>query len=231
MNKKPKYFSFGKLISKFISMRAQPKKDYQLRDIFNIFNKLTLGNSISLPGFGYWLNQKNIQSHGFYLEIDPHIITEQTKHGEVPFIDGTNWEDYAVSFKKHSVIYEILDQKKNWHETEQYKLMKERVSKKLPTYGCLTLEDVNNHFSKMTKSWDSIKTNGYQIQGYTDNNSLYPDDILVSIGSNGKIFLERNGTHRLTLAQYLKLPKISVFVIRIHPNFIIKNEYSISNLF
>ena len=35
----------------------------------------------------------------------------------------------------------------------------------------------------------------------------------------------------LTLAQYFNLSKISVFVIRIHPNFIIKNEYSISNFF
>ena len=109
--------------------------------------------------------------------------------------------------------------------------MKERVEHDLPTYGCKTLEDVENHYKKMLEGWHSIKTDGYKIQGFTNNKSPYPDDILVSIGSEGDIFLERNGTHRLTLAQYFNLSKISVFVIRIHPNFIIKNEYSISNVF
>lgn len=231
MNKKPKYFSFGRLISKFLSKKVAPKKNDKLFDILNNYKKITFNNLISIPGYGYWLDKNDIKAHGFYIEIDPFKVLKQTKHGEVPFIDGSNWETHAVPFKRHSVIYEILDQKKKWQDTEQYKLMKERVKHDLPTYGCNTLEDVENHYKKMLEGWHSIKTDGYKIQGFTNNKSPYPDDILVSIGSEGDIFLERNGTHRLTLAQYFNLSKISVFVIRIHPNFIIKNEYSISNFF
>jgi hypothetical protein len=212
-------------------LKFPPQRDDKLIDIYNIFKKITLNNSISIPGYGYWLNNKSIKNHGFYIDVDPFAISKQTKHGEVPFIDGSNWEDHSSVFKKHSAIYEILDQKKDWHDTEQYKLMRHRVINNLPTYDCHTLEDVENHFKKMLKGWDSIKKDGYKIQGFTNKKSPYPNDILVSIGSSGEIFLERNGTHRLTLAQYLNLPKISAFVIRMHPNFIVKNEYSISNFF
>jgi hypothetical protein len=231
MNKKPKYFLYGKYISKFVSMRVPPKKSDQLFDLYNNFKKITLNNIISIPGYGYWLDKQNIKFHGFYIDVNPYAIKKQTKHGEVPFIDGSNWEHYAVTFKEHSAINEILGQKKEWHDTEQYKLMSKRIMKNLPTYGCLTIADVEEHYNKMLKGWDSIKKNGYQIQGFKDANSIYPDDILVSIGSGGDIFLERNGTHRLTLAQYLNLPKISAYVVRMHPDFILKNEYSINNIF
>ena len=76
----------------------------------------------------------------------------------------------------------------------------------MPTYGCNTLEDVENHY-KNVGGMASIKTDGYKIQGFTNNKSPYPDDILVSIGSEGDIFLERNGTHRLTLANTLIFQK------------------------
>ena len=55
MNKKPKYFSFGRLISKFLSKKIVPKKNDKLFDILNNYKKITFNSLISIPGYAIGL--------------------------------------------------------------------------------------------------------------------------------------------------------------------------------
>lgn len=231
MNNKPKYFSLGKKISYPLSILFKPPENPNLNQIYTKFSFITFGNRIRFPGYGFWLSRESIKSAGFYIDINPNLISLEAKHGEVPFIDGSNWENGTKKFEKHSVISEMLVEGKKWQHTKQFKLMISQVNSGKAAYGCRTVEEVEEYYLKMEDSWDSIKSNGYEKQGFTDPLSLYPDDILVSLGRDGRIYLERNGTHRLTLAQLLNINEISVYVIRIHPELLVKNEFNLNNLF
>ena len=44
----------------------------------------------------------------------------------------------------------------------------------------------------------------------------YPNEILVSVDCNGRMYLERGGTHRLSIAKVLNISSVWVSVIRRH---------------
>ena len=161
-----------------------------------------------------WLSKKSYKKFGFYLSVDPKDIIYQTKHGEVPFLDNSDWHTNSRHFKEHDSIKQIFIDRLEWHQTSQYKLMMDRVDKGLPTYGCKSRNDVEDHIHSLRNAWQNLKEYGYVQQGFTNQHSLYPDDILVSIDSSGVMYLERNGTHRLTMAKYLNLDSVDVYVIR-----------------
>lgn len=209
-----KYQSIVRKIGKSTSKIANTfLKNSTYEDLIAMHSKVTLGNRINYPGYGLWLNQEQLKAKGFYIKVDPKIIKKQTKHGYVPFLDNSNWDKYSVDFIPHQSVYEMLENHLAWEETTQYKNMSNQISNGMPAYDCLSQNEVNAYGKKMVKSWDNIKKNGYQIQGF--KNTFYPDDIIVSINNDFDIFLERNGTHRLTLSKYLEIKEVYVYVVRL----------------
>ena len=101
------------LYQSFFLRKLLPKKNDKLFDILNNYKKITFNSLISIPGYGYWLDKNDIKSHGFYIEIDPFKVSKQTKHGEVPFIDGSNWETHAVPFKDIQSFMKSLIKRKS----------------------------------------------------------------------------------------------------------------------
>lgn len=192
------------------------------------YNTMTLGRRFSPRYYGTWLNANSISMLSGYISIHPNAIQFQTKHGEVPFIEGGDWDKHYRDFVPHASIFEMLDENKSWHQTSQYQLMTAQVAAGKVAYGCRTKEDVESHGGLMLASWESLKENGYVQQGYRSQKSLYPNDILISIGRTGEVFLERNGTHRLTVAKYYGLESVLAFVIRVHPDYLDTNELDFS---
>jgi hypothetical protein len=192
------------------------------------YDSMTFGRRITPRYYGTWLSAKSIAMMSGYISIHPNDIQLQTKHGEVPFIEGGNWDECYSDFVPHASIFEMLNEKKSWHQTSQYQLMTAQVEAGKIAYGCKTKEDVELHGELMLASWKSVKKNGYVQQGYQSTESLYPNDILISIGRTGELFLERNGTHRLTVAKYFDLESVLAFVIRVHPDYLDTNELDFS---
>lgn len=212
---------FSKLASNFIKYRSY-------KDILRAHALITLNDKIRFPGYGLWLSTENFKSYGFYIKVDPTDIKKQTKHGHVPFLDNSDWSNYSTDFVPHKSISEMLQQNIPWNKTTQYAHMCQQIQLGKKAYSCKTIEEVDNYDKVMIRSWNNIKENGYKIQGFKDG--IYPDDIIVSINNNFEIFLERNGTHRLTLAKYLGLKEVYVFVVRLPTELyreLNENEHSI----
>ena len=108
---------------------------------------------------------------------------------------------------------------KNRHytETEQFQAMINKVKNGELAYWCETEEDVHTYFNELRLMIESVRKNGYQEEGRRgaamSHKGFYPDEILVS-ESGGKYYLERGGTHRLTLCKLLNIESIKVCIIR-----------------
>ena len=214
---RPKGFRFGRILSAYYSKLLVGDADLSLEELINKFSPSIFFNVCKIPGSGLWLSRDNMRKFGCYINVRTEDITWQTKHGEVPFLDKTNWAKYSTKFVPHTSINEILVEKRDWIETTQFKTMCAQLRAGHSPYGCISYDEICEHYNKLLNSFHSVQLNGIKIQGYRNDHSVYPDDILVSLDKNGRILLERNGTHRLTLAKHYCLETVTVFVIRMYP--------------
>jgi hypothetical protein len=192
--------------------------DLSLEELINKFSQSIFFSVCKIPGSGLWLSREHMRKFGCYIKVRTDDIIWQAKHGEVPFLDKTNWARYSTQFVPHNSINEILVEKRAWLETTQFKTMCAQLRAGYTPYGCNSFDGISEHYHKLIENFQNVQQNGIKIQGYRTNNSIYPDDILVSLDKIGRILLERNGTHRLTLAKHYGFETITVFVIRIYPS-------------
>ena len=214
---RPKGFRYGRSLTANYSKLIVGNADLSLPELTKKFNRSFFFKACKIPGSGLWLSHNNMRKFGSYIKVRTEDITWQTKHGLVPFLDKTNWAKYSNAFVPHTSINEILVEKRNWTDTTQYKTMCSQLQAGNTPYGCTSEIEVIDHYNKLLSSFRSVQLNGIRIQGYRNNHSIYPDDILVSLDQYGRILLERNGTHRLTLAKHFGLETVTVFVIRMYP--------------
>jgi hypothetical protein len=154
-----------------------------------------------------------------FLVINPEEIEFQVKDGLVPVLDNTKFWKRATKFGGHPTIYDIFVEKLNFKETEQYKNMTKRIENGGFAYWCKNKEDITLYFERIVETYNSMKEMGYlsatQMGTPKENvNDVYPNEILVSRGGDQRLYLERGGTHRLTIAKVLGLKQITVAVIR-----------------
>ena len=177
-------------------------KNNDYKDILKSHSIVTINNRIRLTGYGLWLSKEQLKSFGFYLRINPADIKKQTKHGQVPFLDDSNWCKYSTDFVPHKSISEMLEQNIPWKLTSQYKHMCEQIRLGKKAYNCSSIKEVDNYEKKLRSSWDNIIKNGYQIQGY--KGGIYPDDIIVSINNNFEPILTFKMSWKVKLPKFKK---------------------------
>lgn len=225
---KPKFFKVGESISKFYTSNFIVKDDDDVQSLTSKFNSSFFFSSVTIPGTGLWVKRDFMLRHGFYIEVPTKVIVKQTKHGIVPLVDRTRWDLHSCAFRDHTFLEEFIVKNQDWKTTTQYQTMKNLVARGGVAYGCRNIYEVDNYHKKISSYVTDIERHGIRVQGYNNPLSPYPDDILVSATSKGEFFLERNGTHRLTLARFFDFPTVPVFVIRFHPDFL-HNEYYTHN--
>jgi len=175
-------------------------------------------------GPGLWLYTRNLKYHYYeIIWIDPNSIKSVIKDGEVPFVQSGDWDLRKRPFELHTSIIEIFEEKKIFQETQQYKYMQQRIREGLPTYWCKKTEDVDEYFEILINACEEIRKGEYKLQ-LIRNDSIYPDEILVSVSRDGSFLHERNGSHRLSAAKYFGLEKVPVVVIRWHAQALNKRQ-------
>ncbi len=151
----------------------------------------------------------------------------------IQIIDG-NW-DLKENLKlfreniKFKSYYQHFINNIDWKETPYYKREAKRYLEGKVRIEYKSAEDLNLKFKYHDKLYVKIKREGLktqreiiELEGFIINygrGAIFrktDDDITVGIGRNGEIIFF-DGRHRLNIAQLLKIKKIPVRVLVIHP--------------
>ena len=153
------------------------------------------------------------------VKVNPFDIAHEIKDGVVPIKDNTKFWQRARTFKPHSAIIDMFANGVHYSETEQYKTMSKKIDAGNTAYWCKTKRDVDKYFTELIDTYNNMKVNGYRRSEIRESegavwHGTYPNEILVSVDHRGSMYLERGGTHRLSIARLLDLNEVYVAVIR-----------------
>lgn len=159
------------------------------------------------------------QVHYQVMRVNPLDITHEIKDGIVPLKDNTKFWRRARVFQPHKAVVDMFAHGIHYTDTDQYRAMIAKIDAGSRAYWCESREDVNRYFIELTETYDSMKRCGYrrsEDRTYLSEDwcGTYPNEILVSIDGQKKMYLERGGTHRLSIARLLELREVYVAVIR-----------------
>lgn len=134
--------------------------------------------------------------------------------------DGIKKFDEEKAYIK-STVQDFLIKGLNYKNTIQYQMMIDRIKNNdRPLYGCKNEFEIESYFQKLSKSYLSIRNNGYLTQQELKskfNNSRLGDEIEVYITDDNEIIASGgSGNHRICIAKELGLDKIPVKFRGVH---------------
>ena len=157
-------------------------------------------------------------------KIDPRKVKYSILSSTPNYIEDGKWDLKKEKLRMHPTIKALFVDKKQRSQVAQYNAMKKAIKEKdwtQPSYWCRSMEDLEKYFDILISAYKNIKKHGYKtqkqlaIQNNTKNYNKW-NEIQISIGRNGEYILEASGTHRLAIAQLLKIKEIPVIVVRKH---------------
>lgn len=135
---------------------------------------------------------------------------------------------------KHKSYYQHFVNGINWQETPYYKREAKRYLEGKIRKEYKSTEDLNLKFKYYDRLFEKIKREGFKTQreiiksegeiinyGRGTIFRKYDDDITIGIGRDGEIIFF-DGRHRLNIAKLLKLKKIPVRILVVHPDILSK---------
>ena len=186
----------------------------------------------------FWIGKNLNHIHLNIVWVDPSEIKFQIKDGDVPFVQNGDWDKNKAPFILNDAIDELYVKfpPLSIEDTQQYKLMISQIEQGLTIRGCSNKNDVLKYFKDLDILFCSLELGKYLTQNELGDHvnipddSRYPNEIIVSIDRFGNYLHERGGSHRLSIAKVLKLPKVPVIIIRKHLN-IFNKENNHDNTF
>lgn len=181
--------------------------------------------------------QKFLLPRQIYVRINPHLVNDVLNSNFKKEISGFsnlllagNWDKMKGPLKKdtldnpraltYKTIKQLFVENKPYKECEQYIYMKKQVEQVQyqNAYWCMTMSEVDKYFHTLLKAYDDIKNNGYKMQkeiiGQTPH--VFYDEIQIFIDRNGEMILGFRGTHRILIADLLKIKEVPVIISGVH---------------
>ncbi|MCR4307975.1 MAG: class I SAM-dependent methyltransferase [Candidatus Berkelbacteria bacterium] len=111
---------------------------------------------------------------------------------------------------------EHFTDRKDWAETDYYRVHLERVSNGEKWRGCKNKEELDVYFSRFDRLYERIKKEGYKLQteildAEFAGTAAAENEIAVHIDRDGR-YIFCNGAHRLSIALVLGIERIPVKV-------------------
>jgi hypothetical protein len=152
------------------------------------------------------------------MAVDPLTVKYEVKGGYVPYIEDGEWDLTKNELNIHEAIQKIFAEGLPPAKTIQYRVMEAavQVGDWQHSRGCRTMADVDKYFKKLVDIYDYTNKHRALPINETGRWGVYPDTILLSIARDGNYLLESGGTHRLSIARLLEIPKVNAVVIRKH---------------
>ena len=119
----------------------------------------------------------------------------------------------------HNTLRDLFINGKDFRTTSQYKRMTDNLSKRIKTYKCQSIEDIDLYFERLTQAYHSIKVEGYKTQ--RELGASPKDEIRIHVTENGSLCLGSKGNHRFRIAELLGVKQIPCVIYGVNINWII----------
>lgn len=164
-----------------------------------------------------------LESSSYIFYIPPHSVRYISKSSKYKLLDASNWDArLEAQFSPHESI-KTLALGLDYRSSHRYRKMLSEVCTNGTSRWCKSISDIDVYFQILQDTWSDLACGNYRLQSelpdeVTHHSAGYPSEILVSIGRQGKIALERGGTHRLSMAFLsTSIKYVPVSVVRWHP--------------
>jgi hypothetical protein len=149
-----------------------------------------------------------------------HLQQHLSRNVHGGFVLGGDWDLQFKPFAIRPTVVDLFVDGRAPEETVEYRKMRDWVAKGEFGWarGCRTAEDVDRYFAEMTALFDRIRTDGYLTQRQLGLDGA--DEIRVCIDREGRPCVFGGGTHRLSIALLLELPRVPVIVKRVHADWV-----------
>lgn len=141
-------------------------------------------------------------------------------------IDG-DWDTHSQPFEER-ILYQSLENHfingTPWPETRLYQQV---LDGNLYWRGVESQSELEHRCRFVDDLYQQIKKHGYMSQDELNTVSLYPREVKIAIGRQGRMFYV-NGKHRLAIAKLLSLSKIPVNVAIRHQRWQELRDYIVS---
>jgi len=161
---------------------------------------LCFGNSLVFK-----INPKLLKYH----ILDPDIMPENF------FVWSGEWDRDIIPLEEHEkfvMIRELLVEKKDYHNTQFYSLVIEKMNEGKPLQrGNNVLnseESIKQYFKKNIELFNGIKNNGFKL-------NLAPE-VGIVVGRDGRLIHFRQGHHTLAIAKILGVENVIVRIRAVH---------------
>jgi len=152
------------------------------------------------------------------IQADPFMITKEVRYKDRYISPGVvydgPWDQLVSDFTDRIIPRSLINHFENgvdWKHTKYYQKMKMRVRYGREYRGCSSIENLPKYFESYDKLFEHIKSNGYELTSDLEEGDKITE-VGVSIGRKGKLYWQREGQHRLMIAQILGIEKIPVQV-------------------
>jgi hypothetical protein len=149
-----------------------------------------------------------------------HLQRHLTRNFHGRFVVGGDWDQRFRPFQMRPSVVALFVDGVLPEETVEYCKMRDWVAQGEFgwTRGCRTLEEVDEYFAQMTDLFERIQADGYRTQRELGFDGA--DEIRVCIDRDGRPCVFGGGTHRLSIALLLELPRVPVVVKRVHADWV-----------
>jgi hypothetical protein len=140
------------------------------------------------------------------------------------------WDLFRSPFSERKVVESLVDHFENgvpWEDTKIFQLAQFRINHGMNYRGCSSTHEIYQHLCNYDGIYDKMSLNGYKTQSELhskdgeakhnletskDDYQPYLDEIGVSIDRNGNFLWQKEGQHRLCIAQILGVEVVPVQV-------------------
>lgn len=149
-----------------------------------------------------------------------HLQRHVTRNIHGRFVAPGDWDLRQKPFEIRQTVIDLFVHGSRPQQTAEYLKMRHAVlSRQFAwTRGCRTVDDVDRYFADLIGLYEAIRADGYLTQSQLGNDGA--DEIRVCLDRHGRPCVFGGGTHRLSIAQLLRLPQVPVIVKRVHSEWV-----------
>ncbi|GHC83680.1 hypothetical protein GCM10007079_25020 [Nocardiopsis terrae] len=118
----------------------------------------------------------------------------------------------------HQSVFERYANNTAWEDLPVFEHKLKAIREQGRVDGCRSRADLVVRYRRLDDVYERLRDTGWQLEEQVGG--LFQNNVSVSITRNGGFLLGTGGAHRLSIAKFLRLPAIEVYVLSRHVDWI-----------
>jgi hypothetical protein len=118
----------------------------------------------------------------------------------------------------HQSVFDRYANNTAWEDLPVFEHKLRAIREQGRVDGCRTRADLVERYRRLDGVCERLRDTGWQLEEHVGG--LFQNNVSVSVTRNGGFLLGTGGAHRLSIAKFLRLPTIEVYVLSRHTDWI-----------